>query len=433
MGEDRCVEDRTCLRGTMWLGNRHPAGYAMVVFVAILVVHNFLTYLLASCVPSWPLEPLWTTFRFFVYLFLVSCLSLSYFKCVFTCPGFTPLGEASDGVDSELEYVASGDGRGVLHEEHRWSSDDDDSDDEEYGDDSRDGGGVGGGNSHSLVASAKGGRTRPRQERDGEDLEAGVALSSQRERRHHTTGGRRYCRKCHNVKADRVHHCSMCGRCVKRMDHHCPWVHNCVAFNNHKFFFLFLFHTFLTGVWSCATLFHQFLASFSRGGLGPGGYEPSVNIIITFFVGGMFALVLICFASFHLHLLCSNQTTLESMDGDGNKYDLGRIRNFKAVMGAKWWQWFLPITPPPEEVGNGTSYPRRMFEAQRDVAIAYFPPSSAQPFSDETSTVGNPSGNGIGINSVTASTRNRLTNGPSSPRSSLNNHPHEEEETQPLL
>ncbi len=53
-------------------------------------------------------------------------------------------------------------------------------------------------------------------------------------------GAPRFCEKCHVVKPDRAHHCSVCETCVLKMDHHCPWVNNCVGFGNYKFFCQFV-------------------------------------------------------------------------------------------------------------------------------------------------------------------------------------------------
>lgn len=61
-----------------------------------------------------------------------------------------------------------------------------------------------------------------------------------------------YCRKCQSKRPARMHHCSVCDRCVMRMDHHCPWVGNCVGFYNHKYFLQFLWYAFFNCLIICA-------------------------------------------------------------------------------------------------------------------------------------------------------------------------------------
>ncbi|KAF9157351.1 Palmitoyltransferase zdhhc15 [Actinomortierella ambigua] len=64
----------------------------------------------------------------------------------------------------------------------------------------------------------------------------------------------RWCDICKIVKPDRCHHCSECDQCVLRMDHHCPWVNGCVGYNNHKFFYLFIFYGSLAAVFVVCTM-----------------------------------------------------------------------------------------------------------------------------------------------------------------------------------
>uniref|UniRef100_UPI00358EFB63 palmitoyltransferase ZDHHC7-like isoform X2 n=1 Tax=Myxine glutinosa TaxID=7769 RepID=UPI00358EFB63 len=61
------------------------------------------------------------------------------------------------------------------------------------------------------------------------------------------------CNPCEAYRPPRAHHCSVCGRCVRKMDHHCPWINNCVGELNQRHFIQFLFYTALCCVYS-ATL-----------------------------------------------------------------------------------------------------------------------------------------------------------------------------------
>lgn len=70
----------------------------------------------------------------------------------------------------------------------------------------------------------------------------------------------RRCHKCkNNFKPARAHHDSVTGRCIVKFDHFCPWVGNAVGALNHKFFFLFVFYTFLTSIVSLLLLCIRFI------------------------------------------------------------------------------------------------------------------------------------------------------------------------------
>ncbi|CDW87457.1 dhhc zinc finger domain containing protein [Stylonychia lemnae] len=150
----------------------------------------------------------------------------------------------------------------------------------------------------------------------------------------------RYCHKCKQVKPPRTHHCSVCNQCVMRMDHHCPWVGNCVGVNNHKYFYNFLFYSFLGTS-------HAFIALFCA--------KNSINEFqrdILYMLAGVISLAFsisigILFAT-HTFILMKNYSTIE-MGGlmPKNPFSKGSIRaNLEYTLGKDWRYWFIPIESP---------------------------------------------------------------------------------------
>ncbi|XP_065884392.1 palmitoyltransferase ZDHHC2-like isoform X2 [Dysidea avara] len=176
-------------------------------------------------------------------------------------------------------------------------------------------------------------------------------------------GGIRYCSRCHLIKPDRCHHCSLCGRCVLKMDHHCPWINNCVGFSNYKFFFLFLFYTIVLCLYIGFSSLYDVLRAWEHH--SNGDFDVSwvrFNTVFLFFM----CLVFTCGAGFlfvfHIYLVLKNRTTLESGRAPrfvfrrncSNAYDLGWRRNLQQIFGTNLLIGFLPIS---SSLGDGCDYP----------------------------------------------------------------------------
>ncbi|ODM90524.1 Palmitoyltransferase ZDHHC2 [Orchesella cincta] len=171
----------------------------------------------------------------------------------------------------------------------------------------------------------------------------------------------RYCEKCHIIKPDRAHHCSVCGYCVLKMDHHCPWVNNCVCFDNYKFFILFLAYAFLYCVVIFVISFPYFI-DFWRGGWDA-PMQGRFHILFVFFVAAMFAISLCSLLGYHCYLVTRNRSTLESFRSpifrngpDKKGFNLGTFNNFTEVFGEDKTKWFLPLFT---SLGDGISFPTR--------------------------------------------------------------------------
>lgn len=169
------------------------------------------------------------------------------------------------------------------------------------------------------------------------------------------------CAKCNGLKPNRTHHCSMCGHCCLKMDHHCPWIANCVGHYNQKYFILFLMWACLGTacpglVRSARSFAHSLGCIVYIAGVGTDAlkvFEVRQKESFAFDVMSLFAVLssvafaisLLGFVSFHLHLVLSNQTTLEFgfIRRGENVFDLGRRRNFESVFGSRRLLWLLPV------------------------------------------------------------------------------------------
>uniref|UniRef100_A0A8D8RGW3 Palmitoyltransferase n=1 Tax=Cacopsylla melanoneura TaxID=428564 RepID=A0A8D8RGW3_9HEMI len=172
-------------------------------------------------------------------------------------------------------------------------------------------------------------------------------------------GSARFCDKCYQIKSDRSHHCSVCGKCVLKMDHHCPWVNNCVSFTNYKYFVLFLGYALLYCIYCALSSLPSFL-QYWEGSLM---HSIKFHILFLCFVSAMFSLSLVALFGYHLYLVAQNKTTLEAIRApifsygpDKRGFHLGVRRNFVEIFGENKWLWLLPVQT---YLGDGIRFPVR--------------------------------------------------------------------------
>jgi len=185
------------------------------------------------------------------------------------------------------------------------------------------------------------------------------------------TGDRRHCKWCGKYKPDRTHHCRVCRMCILKMDHHCPWIYNCVGFYNYKYFFLLIMYSAM----ACQFMFFTMQSSVYKAFVDQEDLFPMFLLVfgqtLTFFL----SILLTTFWAFHIWLVSRSMTTIEFCekntvhkkdDGEGacwgwcgdstyidSPYDVGALRNFRAVLGRNPLLWLLPIWNVPSD---GLSY-----------------------------------------------------------------------------
>jgi palmitoyltransferase len=181
---------------------------------------------------------------------------------------------------------------------------------------------------------------------------------------------RRYCLLCQVFKPERTHHCSICNLCILNMDHHCPWVDNCIGFYNKKFFIQLLCYFLIISFGLCITyipysidiielIYKIYKKEILDKEMENKYYFYLINNILL--IG--FTIVDFNFLKFHMKLIKSNLTTIETLDNDlmqNKKYDMGLEINFKQIFGENKLLWFLPINlPSGYPMGDGLTWPNK--------------------------------------------------------------------------
>ena len=175
---------------------------------------------------------------------------------------------------------------------------------------------------------------------------------------------KRYCLICNAFKPERSHHCSVCNVCVLNMDHHCPWVDNCIGFYNRKYFIQLLTFVVVLTIYvditeiyfvidMCLRLFKKYVKFSELFHLG--------IVIISYVAVLIFSVVITMFYRFHLHLVLTNSTTIESLDNEhkkeNEKFNIGKKQNWEQVFGTEPLFWFVPFpTKSGRPEGDGLTW-----------------------------------------------------------------------------
>lgn len=204
-----------------------------------------------------------------------------------------------------------------------------------------------------------------------------------------------WCSTCMIWKPDRAHHCREVDRCVRKMDHFCPWVGGVVSETSFNFFIQFTAWSLLFCIFNLVLL-AVFVARYRRV-----TSTANVHWVIALCLAALFAIFSFGMTLSSLHFVLVNTTTIENLSrktlvwdlairvpfpqalspptisfstqqvlgphmsahlpggevtrtyairhskpGD-NPWDLGPLRNFRSVMGTRWYEWLFPISHSP--------------------------------------------------------------------------------------
>lgn len=185
-----------------------------------------------------------------------------------------------------------------------------------------------------------------------------------------------------------------------------------MAFQNYKYFILFLGYAVLYCLYVALSTLKYFLRYWSSQSLDL--QSSKFHILLLLLVSGMFCISATFLFGYHLYLVARNQTTLESFRApifrpnlvqDKRGFHLGTLNNMQEVFGDRTLLWFFPVRT---YLGDGMVFPLRWSCLDNDGAMGCV--------------------NGNGLNTYVASSQCRgsrpLTNGIVHDKLRPNNHIH---------
>ena len=148
------------------------------------------------------------------------------------------------------------------------------------------------------------------------------------------------------------------------MDHHCPWVDNCIGFYNRKFFMQLLIFVSILTIYVDITEFVFILdicIKLFKKQIKYSELFRAALVIICYLAVLIFSFIITMFLKFHIKLVLTNSTTIESLDvehkKDYAKFNIGKKENWEQVFGIDSLLWFFPIpTKRGRPEGDGLTW-----------------------------------------------------------------------------
>ena len=161
------------------------------------------------------------------------------------------------------------------------------------------------------------------------------------------------CKKCGIIRPIRSHHCSICDICIIKLDHHCFLLNNCIGKKNYKFFFSYLFLSFLNSVIALILGIYQFYL-FKKKEMEKMANIQFIELNFRFIFNFPIKVILLLFICipvligslylliYHLFLMYKGQTTLERKYPqlyieDNNKKNKSLCYKFSKMIESNNW------------------------------------------------------------------------------------------------